>query len=390
MKWQNVKSKLLIGIIVITFSATTITTIPIQAKAPEPYFTLVFKTNGGVDGVRFDYGNFLQQQCARIGINVDIIISGWPTFVGELIAFRNFDICYVALTGSGADPDFTGVYNENGTLNLFGYHTEMDYNKTLGTGINEWYMQQGQLIMPPDSEERIQHYWNWQQYLMDKILPCQPTFAPKSYTSTWSNLNGYNISDGLLQSWGKMSWDGFREGQMSNNEIVISDYPWSDLNPLFQDDTSSSFISKAIIDPLIWYDNDLSVWPHLAESYTLINDTTVEIVAREGIKWGDDPDGLFTDEYFDIEDVYFTLYSWKYLSNERDDYDWIKDMEIIDSDTMRIYIDGDPSTPENEPYAPFLPSISVRMLPEHYLNQTQDVTGIPDITHASWNTFTTN
>jgi ABC-type transport system substrate-binding protein len=65
-------------------------------------------------------------------------------------------------------------------------------------------------------------------------------------------------------------------------------------------------------------------------------------------------------------------------------------MEIVDDKTMKVYIDGDDETPENEPYAPFLPSISTRILPEHYLNQTQDVTGKPDVTHSSWNTFATN
>ena len=102
------------------------------------------------------------------------------------------------------------------------------------------------------------------------------------------------------------------------------------------------------MDPLIWYDDDLSVWPHLAKSYSMLNDTTLEITTRDGIKWCNDPDNLFPDEYFDIEDVYFTLYAWKYLSIDREDYDWIKDMEIVDNNTMKIFIDGDPSTPENE------------------------------------------
>ncbi|MHA1125739.1 MAG: ABC transporter substrate-binding protein [Candidatus Heimdallarchaeota archaeon] len=385
---NKIKSTLLISIIITIFVASTIAVNPVQSEAIEPFFTLVFKTNGGV---RLDYGNFLQQQCAKIGIKIDVIITGWPSFIGELIAFRNFDVCYVALTGGGRDPDFTGVYNENGSLNLFGYHTDMDYDKELGTGRNEWYMRQGSLIMPPDSAERVAHYWDWEQYLMDKILPCQPTFAPRSYMATWSNLNGYNISNGLLQSWGKMSWTGSHTGQISTDEIVIADYPWSDLNPLFQDDTASSKISNAILEPLIYYDADLSVWPHLAESYTMLNDTTLEITVREGIKWGNDPDGLFPDEYFSIEDVYFTLYTWKYLSNEQEDFDWIKDMKIIDSDTMIIYIDGDPGTPENNPYAPFLPSVSQNILPEHYLNQTQIWDGItPDISHPSWSTFATH
>jgi len=388
MKVNKVKSTILVGVIMAIFVASAVSVDPVKTDAVDSFFTLVAKTNSG--GVRPDYLNFLKQHCARIGINIDVIVQDWPTFVGELIAFRNFDVCYVALTGGGADPDFTGVYDENGSLNLFGYDTDMDYDPALGTGKNEWYMRQGNLIMPPDSAARVQHYWDWEQYLMDKILPCQPTFAPKAYTALWSNLDGYNISDGILQSWGKMEFTGTHAGQIDNTELVITDAAWSDLNPLFQDDTSSSFISSATMDPLIWYDADLSVWPHLAESYTMLNDTTLQINTRHGVKWATDPDGLFPDEYFDIHDVYFTLYAWAELSNDQHLYDWIEDMEIVDEDTMILYIDGDPTTVANEPYAPFLPSISSRILPEHYLNQTQDVTGKPDVTHSSWNTFSTN
>ena len=105
----------------------------------------------------------------------------------------------------------------------------------------------------------------------------------QEYQATWSNLVGYNYSKEIKQSWGQMSWEGTHQGQLSANEIVIADSAWSDLNPLFQDDTSSSFISSAMLDPLIYYDADKSAWPHLAESYEYIDDTTMEIVCREGI-----------------------------------------------------------------------------------------------------------
>ncbi len=38
----------------------------------EPFFTLVARTNGG--GIRPDYLHLLQEQLARININVDVII----------------------------------------------------------------------------------------------------------------------------------------------------------------------------------------------------------------------------------------------------------------------------------------------------------------------------
>ncbi len=267
----------------------------------------------------------------------------------------------------------------------------MDYNETLGTGINEWYMKQGNLIMPPDSNARIQHYWDWENYLMDKICPMLPTFAPNFYEAYWDTLEGYNISKGILQSWGNMHWESSHQGQLNTDEFVISDYPWSDLNPLFQDDTSSKKISDAIMDSLIYYDNDLSIHPHLAESYTFINDTTIEIVCREGIKWQSDYEGNFTNEFFDAEDIYFTLYSWATVSNDVAKYDWIKKMEIVDEMTIKLYIDGDPSTQQSDPFAPALTYLATKILPEHYLNQTQLADGVtPDITHASWNTFATH
>ncbi len=360
-----------------------------EVESIQTNFTLVAKTNGG--GLRPDILNILKQQLVPLGINLEVIIQDWPTFVGELIAFRNFDLCYIALSGGGADPDFTGVYDENGSLNLFGYHTSMDWDDDKGTGLNEWYMRQGNLIMPPHSEERIQHYWDWQQYFMDKICPLVPTFSNKYYEAQWANLEGYDMADGILKSWGKLNWDGSHTGQISTDEVVISDVAWSDLNPLFQDDSSSSFISSACMDPLIWFDEDGSAWPHIAESFEMINDTLIRIVVRDGIKWAPDPDGNFTNEYVDARDVYFSTYIWCRISSDCHGWAWIDEIQIIDNMTLDIYIDGDSSTQEKEPYAPFLYALSTRILPEFYLNQTQLSNGRdPDITHPSWNTFATH
>ncbi|MFW9922216.1 MAG: ABC transporter substrate-binding protein [Candidatus Thorarchaeota archaeon] len=357
-------------------------------KSIGPFFTLVAKTNA--DGVRPDYLNFLKQQVARIGINVDVIVQDWPTFLGELIAYHDFDICYMELSRSGNNPDMTKIYTENSIHNYFGYNTNMDYNETLGTGTNEWYMKQGTLIMPLNGEESIHHYWNWEQHLMDKINPLLPTFSLNTYNTYWSNLQGYNFSKGILQSWGKMGFTGTHTGQIDNTELVTHDAAWINLNPLCEDDTASHAISSAVMDPLIWYDADSSVWPHLAADYYMINDTHLRIECREGIKWQEDPDGLFPDEYFDAEDVYFTLYYWRTASSEANIYSLIEDVQIIDKNTIDIFIDGDPLTEKNEPYSPFFTALSLEIVPEHYLNQTQLSDGItPDITHSSWKTFST-
>lgn len=377
------RNTLLISLIITFFFANIIIQPPIKTEAVKYHFTLEGLAHSGVD-----YFIYFRQHLARIGIQLDIRVVDWPTYIGELFAHRNFDITYLGLYGGGFDPDFTGIYDENGLMNIFGYDTSMDWDDDLGTGKNEWYMREGSKIVPPDSQERVQHYWEWQDYFMDKLCPLLPAFSPKSYSAYWSNLIGYNYTDGVLQSWGKMSWDGSHTGQIDTSEIVVIDAAWSNLNPLFQDDYTSSFISSAIMDPLIWYDSDMTAWPHLAESYTHVNDTHVRIEIREGIKWASDLERNFTNEYLDVEDIYFTLYCWKYVSNDQHLFDWLENMVIVDNFTLDIFIDGNSTTEENEPYAPYLPALTIRIMPEHYLNQTQLVDGVtPDKNHTSWEIF---
>ena len=126
---------------------------PDQMKSLSPFFTLTFVTGGG--GVRPDYGGMIHLDLSEIGINVDVIVQDWPTFVSTLLYTHNFDMVYIGLSGGGLDPDFSGIYDENGSLNMFGYDTSMDWDEELGTGINEWYIQEGKNIMPPNSVERI-------------------------------------------------------------------------------------------------------------------------------------------------------------------------------------------------------------------------------------------
>ncbi|MHA1555602.1 MAG: ABC transporter substrate-binding protein [Candidatus Heimdallarchaeota archaeon] len=357
----------------------------INTESVEPFFTLVAKAKE--HSIHVDYLHLAKQQLQEIGI--DLYVMPMWSLIGELIAYRDFDMVSIGFSGGGIDPDFTGVYNENGSLNIFGYHTSMDFNETLGTGLNEWYMKQGTLITPPNSDERIQHYWDWENYLMDEILPCLPSFTSNTYDAYWNNLKGYNISKGILQSWGNMSWESTHLGQLNTNEFVIADYPWSFLNPVFQDDVSSAFISKCLLDPLLYFDDDNIIRPHLAESFSYINDTHLRIITREGIEWQDY--GGFENEPFNAEDVYFTLSSWATVSNDIASYDWIEKVELIDDRTIDFYIDGNPSTIENEPYAPIFRCLNTLMLPEHYLNQTQLLDGItPDISDESWYSFGIN
>ncbi|NHJ49924.1 MAG: hypothetical protein FK733_19180 [Asgard group archaeon] len=356
----------------------------------DPFFTLVFKT---YDGSYYpDYANYLKQQLAVIGINIDISLHDWPEFLDLLFVSRDFDVTSIGFGGSKSDIDdlLQGAYTENGSLNLWGYDESMDWNTTLGTGLNEWYIQNGSSMIPPNSQERFDHYWNWQQYMMDELLLLTPLFNSKSFSVNWANLDGFNFSNGdVLHNWGHMSWDGTHTGQSSTSQIVISDNGWTELNPIFCSDAASQFVIDACLDKLIYWDTDCSFYSHLAESWNFINNTTLDITLREDIEWMDY--GGFTNEYLDAKDLYFTLYCLRDLSIYQYDYEWIKDLEILDDMTLRVYIDKDDSTPENDPYSASLANLATNILPEHYLNQTQLGDGVtPNSTHTSWTDFSSN
>ncbi|MCF2143616.1 MAG: ABC transporter substrate-binding protein [Candidatus Heimdallarchaeota archaeon] len=355
-----------------------------EQNATEPLFTIEALTN---IGPREDLLLGLKEALTPLNIAVNVRNLSWADFVTELLIFHNFDMMYVGFSYSNFGTDANEVYKEGNDLNVWGYDTALDYNVTLGTGQNQWYIEQNKLILPTISQERISNYWKWQNYLMEEILPLIPTFTAYNYEAQWDNLEGYNYTEGIIQSWGKMAWNGLHPGQTSNSELVVYNGNWTDLNPINTTQVEDDYIIEKIMDPLVWMDANKMVYPHILTDWQHVNDTHVRLTVRKGIKWQNDPEGLFPNEYVDARDVFFTLYTLKTISNR--DFKWIKDIKIIDDYTVDLFIDEEPGTTTNEPYADFLYKLcNVKLLPEHYLNQTQKADGrTPDTSHPSWEKF---
>jgi len=351
--------------------------------------TLIFKAD--VDAGNGQFGELLRENLERIGIDLNVVYQSFVTFPYELSFFRDFDISYLSFYNPVPDPEPLSCYPGVTMLDLIGYKDDLDWDENLGMGKTAWYLERGKEIMPPASEERLHHYWEWQNHLMDKVLPIVPTFPNNNrFLVSWANLKGYNAKQGILQSWGKMQWDSTHQKQTNTNELIVAYKEWSDLNPLTQEDEASRFISNMILEPLVWFDANGSVWPHLAKHYTYINDTTLEIQVRDGVKWARDPEGMFPNEYLNSKDIYFSLYVWKHLSN-KERFSWIKKVKIIDDKTVWLYIDANNETAENNPYYLSLYDLTMAILPEHYLNQSQLLDNItPDIAHPSWAIFSTS
>jgi ABC-type transport system substrate-binding protein len=361
--------------------------------ASEPIANLVLKTNGG--GVRPDYGLFIAQYLREIGVEVEVKIEEWSVFVGTLILTHDYDIGVVGLSGGGASPDMRDIYTTDGSLNCFGLGTDIPYD-------NQSETMQDHGVTITNLEERQQWYYDWQELMMDKIVPQLPLFAPRSYVAVWSNTKGYDGRWGVVDSLPYMSYDGLHSGQISLDEFTVSDANWRELNPLFSDDTSSSFIWSLMAEPVVQFSPDLApLKTGLVYNWEQIDEYHYKFYMRDGVYWNPsynvtgrtassaalDPAttplmaGLKNgqtsngeNQQVTAKDAVFTYLAWaNSITSESTTYhDWISACYVDPSDPLafHIEIDGDPDTPAKEQYVDFWARLPWDIMPEFFLNST--------------------
>ena len=369
-------------LLIANFSTCFLVNVISEETTPNNSITLTVKIREN-DGSE-EFFLIIQNALTRLGINLDIQKLSYYNFMLEILTTRNYDLGYMSLIGSANDPDMLDYFSELGFLNMICYEESIDYSEEYEMGENEWYLEHGLEITPINSTERITHYWNWQEYFMSEILPCQPMFIFKDYCFNWNNLEGFDFEKGIIQSWGQMYWDGTHFGQSSLDELVVIDnYRTNQSEPgdfLYKD----NLVFNAMMDSLLFYDYNKKLWPHLAEDWWMINTTHIRMKIREGVKWQTDIDGNFTDEYLDTKDIYFTYYLLKNYFR----IDWLKDMKIIDQYTIDFYIDRDIYSSPNDPGSHYFDDFGYKILPEYYLNQSQLADGkTPDYSHIAWERY---
>ena len=364
---------------------------------------LVFKTNGG--GTRPDYGLFIAQYLRDIGIDVEVKVQEWSVFVGELIATHDYDLGCVALTGGGATPEARSVYTEEGSLNAFQLTRAMPYG-------NESEQMQDLAVTISDLDERQQLYYDWQQLMMDKIVPLLPMFSPRFYTAIWSNTEGYDMRWGFEASAPYMTYNGLHEGQDSADEFNNRDSMWSELNPLFSDDTSSTWIYGLTADSMLrWSPDNAPLKTGLIDDWEQISADHFKFYLRDGIYWNPSfnitertsssgplvtetspgvwevtdvgelmvglKDGTYSDgtnKQVTAVDAVFTYLAYGNLNISEDPSlaEWISDIYVdpVDNLAFHVFVDGNPNTPEVEPFIDFFAGMTGQTLPEFFLNST--------------------
>jgi len=364
--------------------------------------------NLAIDKHSFEYAEYMTRNLEDIGIDVKIINEGFRIIepvTYPWYRFEDWDLGFLMISEEN-DPDLSYLYSENGSLNLFGLGSNISYCEE-----NERFLKKGIELM--NFEERQQHYYEWQQLLMDKIVPILPFYSPYQYISYWSNLKGYDASWGIVNSLPYMEFDGLHEEQNTTDELNIHDCKWSVLNPLLQADFASAFISSLVMEPL------LQINPRFGLLKTglivdwkqdIVNENLFKFTLRNDIYWNPSynitnrievsaPLNLTTtplmvgfkggysngtNQQVTAKDAVFTLLAWSnpLVSEAADDYKWLHDIWIdsVDPFSFWIEIDGNPATPELESYAPFWNKLTISLLPEFFLNSTNNT-----VTYSSGN-----
>ncbi|MCE7740372.1 MAG: hypothetical protein KAU62_14780 [Candidatus Heimdallarchaeota archaeon] len=377
-------------------------------QAQEPIANLTFKTNGG--GVRPDYGLYIAQYLREIGIEVEVRVEEWVVFIGTLYTTHNYDLGCVGLTGGGASPGARDIWTTEGSLNIFGLNTEMPYGN-----LSETMQDKGVITVNP--EERQALLYDWQQLMMDKIIPILPLYSSRGYDALWANTLGYDIRWGITDSLPYMSYAGYHDGQDSLDEFNLADANWKDLNPLISIDASSGFIQNLMMEPILQMNPDYApLRTGLVYEWEQIDETHYQFWMLDDVYWNpsynsterdsnsvplaDIPTGelmlgLKNNEYSDgtnqqvtAKDAVFAYVAWaNTVVCARTSYtEFISEIYVdsLDELSFHIHVDGDPDTPEIEPYADMWPGLTFEPLPEFFLNSTD-----PTITYTEGGVETT-
>lgn len=391
------KKKSIALILIIIFTTLCIQEAKSETTSNRVYLTMI--VHGG--GVRPNYGAFIIEYLRPFGIIVTQKIVEWTVYVEIILITHAFDLMLTGFSGSN-DPDMSVFFSENGTLNFVGVNTKIPYGVS-----NEYLLNQISEIM--DFEARQQICYEWQELLMDKIVPMLPLFSTYHYEATWSNLKGYDIKWGLTDSLPYMSFEGLHTNQSSVEELVITDAKWEYYNPYEERYSSSYSVFSLISEQILNLKSSLEPlktgliidW---AQSTT--NPNLFKFTMRDDVYWNPSYNITDRDEYsseLDInttplmiglqdeisngtnqqviaKDVIFTLLSLAnpLVSDWSNSYSWLNNAWIDTEDNLVFFIeiDGDPETEDEEAYPSFWLSLTEHILPEFFLNSTSSVSSL--------------
>ncbi len=157
----------LFEILLIFFMIFSQTVIYVTSEETEPLATLELIA---YSDTHLKYGKKIAEQLASIGLKILVEQVEEEIDYGLKLKTGNFDLAMVTFTETITDPDLSHIYAPEGYYNYFGINTIIPYGNMSKTLLDEG-------ILITNITEKQNHYYEWQEIIVDKIIPILPFFS---------------------------------------------------------------------------------------------------------------------------------------------------------------------------------------------------------------------
>lgn len=326
-------------------------------EAPE-----LLTSNAQFDPVRPEAARLISQAARQIGFAIEATPQDYNLGIQRVIREHDFDMFLVRLTGQSVriDPNvfIHGVNHSSnhrpGGFNWTGYRNDR---------VDELAAAQ-QIEMDPDKRREMVHE---AQAIIAEDQPQNAIVYP-AMTNAYRSDRLANLTpqmgEGIGSLWTDISMtvlegDGYvRTGATS---------PLKNLNPIAANDANEFKELRMIYDSLFQVDPAGKVVPWAAESYTIVDPTTIEVTIRDGMSWHD-------GEPVTAQDVKFSFdyhKEWKapfFVSSlER-----VAGVEAVDRRKVRFKL--------TEPFAPLFANLfsALMLIPGHIWSNIPEGVDVDD------------
>jgi peptide/nickel transport system substrate-binding protein len=326
-------------------------------KPVEPMSVLT--SNASFDPVRPEMGRLITQACKGIGWDVKLAAEDYNLGITKVFTEKDFDMFIVRWTGRAnrIDPEtfISMMHSTSGNYNKWGYS-----NARLDA-----LARSQQITMDPN--KRREFVYEAQAEIFNDVATCPIVYPSMTNAYREDRLDGLvpMMGEGIGSFWSDMnvstkSGDAYvRTGQTS---------ALKNLNPVSATDSNEFKELRMIYDRLIQVGADGSIVPWAATSVTAVDDTTIDIVLRDGMKFHDGKPVTIEDVKFTFE--YCTKWKAPFFISSLEKF---SSMDITGSNSMRIKL--------SEPHAPLMNNFfaQIFILPQHIWKDIPEKVDIDDV-----------
>ncbi len=314
------------------------------------------------DPVRPEMGRLISQAAKQIGFDVKLDAIDYNKGVQKVIMEHDYDLFLVRLTGQSVriDPDvfihslhhpsqiakgrwnWAGYDNPEVSALAAGQRAEMDVAKR-----REMVLKAQELIAEDQPQAVLVNPNMTNAYREDRLDNMVPQMG-EGIGSLWTDVS-MSVKEG--------------DGYVRTGATVAL----KNLNPVAANDANEFKEIRMIYDSLLQISPDGKVVPWLADSFKLVDPTTIDITIREGVKWHDGTPLTAEDVVFSFE--YQTKFKAPFFIGSLEK---IAKVEATGANGVRFTL--------KEPFAPLFANLFSAMfvIPKHIWSKIPDGDTVTD------------